>query len=453
MKTLIKHYEELNLSSLDCYYADVRFELQAGTILGFKNGKLEEFAPERSTGAFLRVYNNGFWFYKSTTDLKHIREELQNLIHQSQSFSGTCKGTFAPKADHTLLHFADRDPQKVSLADKRKMCESYLHIGADVTEVKERRFYYKDRYQLRAFKSTNGRAFVYDFADYGLRLQFTLREEQLFFQDSYNQWSTDFSKLSGYQGEGEAFLKESLRHLKAETIKPGKYSVVMSPEVAGVFTHESFGHKSEADFMLGDPAAQKEWSIGTKVAAECVSIVDYGGEADNSGYCPIDDEGILTQKTYLIKNGILKGRLHSLQTAHEFDEAPTGNARAKDFEFEPIVRMTNTYIEPGSLSRDEVLSKVKEGVFIESFRHGSGLSTFTIAPTRSYWIRNGKIAEPVRIAVISGTVFETLNKISAVSDNSIIHNSAFGGCGKDEQSPLRVADGGPIVLVDEMQVG
>jgi TldD protein len=220
-----------------------------------------------------------------------------------------------------------------------------------------------------------------------------------------------------------------------------------------VFTHESFGHKSEADFMLGDQTAKNEWKIGTKVAADCVSIVDFGGEEENSGYCPIDDEGVIKQKTYLIKNGILQGRLHSLATAAEFGEQPTGNARAISFEFEPIVRMTNTYIEAGQQTESELIAKVKEGLYLADVRHGSGLSTFTIAPIKAYWIRDGKLAEPVKVPVVSGTVFDTLNKISGVAKKVGIQSSAFGGCGKDEQAPLRVADGGPVILIDEMQVG
>ena len=85
--------------------------------------------------------------------------------------------------------------------------------------------------------------------------------------------------------------------------------------MTGLFAHESFGHKSEADFMLGDPEAMENWQLGTKIGSDCLSIVDTGDEKGTSGYCPIDDEGFPTQKTYLIKNGVLTSRLHSQYTA------------------------------------------------------------------------------------------------------------------------------------------
>lgn len=447
--------QKFDLRQLDCYYADLRLEEEAVTELGFKNGKLEQFSPKESLGAFLRVYNRGKWFYKAITDFKLIEAGFAELIAQSKNFSGECSDLFSavPPGHEEFLRFADRDPRRVSLREKRALAEAYLEFGRDVPQLKELNIFYKDRYQKRAFRSSRGRSFTYDYADYGMSLLYTLREDAHFFKDIYRLWGQDTRALAGHQRAAREYLEVSLKHLKAPTIKPGKYTVMMDSEMVGVFTHESFGHKSEADFMLGDQAAKNEWKIGTKVAADCVSIVDYGGEIDNSGYCPIDDEGVIKEKTYLIKNGVLQGRLHSLATAAEFGERPTGNARAISFEFEPIVRMTNTYIEAGHKTEAELMAGVKEGLYLTDVRHGSGLSTFTIAPIKAYWIRDGKLAEPVKVPVVSGTVFDTLNKISGVAKSVGIQSSAFGGCGKDEQFPLRVADGGPVILIDEMQVG
>ncbi len=198
--------------------------------------------------------------------------------------------------------------------------------------------------------------------------------------------------------------------------------------------------------------ALKEWEIGKKIGSECLTIVDFGGLERTSGYCPIDDEGTYAQKNYLIKSGILTGRLHSLETAVQLDERPTGNSRAMSFEWEPIVRMTSTYIEPGREPVAKILERCEGALLVQGIKHGSGLSTFTIAPYRGYLIgANGK-RDPVRLTVISGSVFETLRNAEAVSSDFQLHSSAVGGCGKMEQWPLPVSDGGPFVLVKEMQV-
>jgi len=171
-----------------------------------------------------------------------------------------------------------------------------------------------------------------------------------------------------------------------------------------------------------------------------------------SGYVPFDDEGSKAEATYLIRDGVLCGRLHNCATAASLDETVTGNARALDFQFEPIVRMTTTYIAPGAKSREELFAEVEEGIFVKTIKHGSGMSTFTIAPSLAYYIRNGSIGEPVSISVLSGNVMETLGEIEAVSNELELLSFVTGGCGKMEQYPLRVGFGGPHVRVKTMDV-
>ncbi|MNT50908.1 protease TldD [compost metagenome] len=134
------------------------------------------------------------------------------------------------------------------------------------------------------------------------------------------------------------------------------------------------------------------------------------------------------------------------------DETPTGNGRAITFEFEPIVRMTSTYIENGTDSLAELYKMAEGGIFIDSYRYGTGSSLFSIAPKRAFRVRDGKLAEPVRVNVISGNVFETLLNIEAIANDYHLLHSALGGCGKMQQMPLPVSDGGPTILVKDMQV-
>jgi TldD protein len=195
----------------------------------------------------------------------------------------------------------------------------------------------------------------------------------------------------------------------------------------------------------------EDWKIGTEVGASLLSIVD-SGRPMGSGYMPYDDEGQPTGVTHLIRDGILAGRLHNGLTSAALDEAPTGNARAISFRFEPIVRMTTTTIAPGDQTREELFAGVQDGYFIETVKHGSGMSTFTIAPGLCWRIREGEVAEPVRIAVLTGTVFETLGEIDGLSDQVEVPFLVGGGCGKMEQWPLSVGFGGPFVRVRRMNI-
>ena len=123
-----------------------------------------------------------------------------------------------------------------------------------------------------------------------------------------------------------------------------------------------------------------------------------------------------------------------------------------NFEFEPIVRMTTTYIGAGNLTKEELIGEIKEGIYIDDINHGSGMTTFTIAPRRAYMIRNGKLAEPVRISVISGNVMSTLYNIDGISKDVELLSFVLGGCGKMEQHPLSVGFGGPYIRVNGIVV-
>jgi TldD protein len=239
--------------------------------------------------------------------------------------------------------------------------------------------------------------------------------------------------------------------MHAEPVPPGEYPVILSPLAAGIFAHESFGHKSEADFMVGDETMMREWAMGTRVGSPMLSIVDDGSER-GTGFTPFDDEGSKAEKTWLVRDGVLSGRLHSASTAAALNEEPTGNARSVSFEYQPIPRMTTTYILPGESSFDELVSGIDKGLLVETIKHGSGLSTFTLAPNTAHWIRGGKVAEPVNASVISGNVMETLGLIDGLSDKLDLLSMPGGGCGKNEQYPLPVGFGGPWVRVSRMNV-
>jgi len=156
--------------------------------------------------------------------------------------------------------------------------------------------------------------------------------------------------------------------------------------------------------------------------------------------------------THLIKNGILTGRLHNSDSAADLDENVTGNSRAISFEYEPVVRMTSTYIDKGTKTYEELIAGTKDGIILKDLMHGSGMSTFTIAPTYSYYIKDGKIDKPVRISVVTGNVFEALSDIDGISDKVEMHCFVTGGCGKMGQAPLPVGNGGPYIRVKNMQV-
>ncbi len=434
-------------------YADVRIEDRFSTNVTFMNGMLKEIKESKEKRAFIRVFDGKMWYYASTTDIGDVQNKLDGLYAQAKSNPKILRNRTVSRYQVNVeekMAFADTSVRNIPLSEKKALLEKYLPILSFSPLMAMPQAMYLDRNSVFEFYSSKGAAIKYDYQTCGIMLACTLTDGEKFFQAHHQIGHTRFSALKSKGKTIKAAFDEQIECMKNEVaITPGEYPVILSPEAAGIFAHESFGHKSEADFMLADEGIRREWQIGKTVASPLLSIVDCG-KSLGSGYVPYDDEGTKARKNYLIKNGVLVGRLHSGATSAYLKEKMTGNARATNCTFEPIVRMTNTYIEKGECAKEELFAGVKFGYYIKSVKHGSGMSKFTIAPSVAYEIVDGKITRPVKISVITGDVFTTLGLIDGLSDKVEFMSFVSGGCGKNEQYPLPVGFGGPHVRISKM---
>lgn len=436
-------------------YTDIRIEKTNMTFIYYVQGRLENILERTTIGAFIRVFDGYRWYYSSTTNIEHLQNDIDRLSALAKPNPSISSHPYLLKLQVNKgknLQFKDKCVTDIPIDDKNKNLSSLFPQLQSNPRIALWRAIYKDKYIEKTFFSSLGADFVYDWQDCGFAYYFDLIDGDKKFSEGYEKASNFYNEL--------CFLKEGLQSylakcehflLESEPVAPGKYPVILSPFTAGIFAHESFGHKSEADFMIGDETMKKEWAIGKQVGSPILTIVDDGNEI-GSGYISFDDEGTKPEKTFLIKNGILSGRLHSALTAVELNEETTGNARSISFQYEPIVRMTSTYILSGDRKKEDLIAEVDNGFYIEKLRHGSGMSTFTLAPSLAYKIENGKITNPVQISVITGNVFETLNLIDGLSDDFEILSFTMGGCGKGEQANLPVSFGGPYVRIKSMNV-
>jgi TldD protein len=260
--------------------------------------------------------------------------------------------------------------------------------------------------------------------------------------------------VEGFHEKATEAATKAVELLAARPVKGGKYTVVANPLMTGVFTHEAFGHLSEADFVYENPQMKELMVLGKRFGVDDLNILDDGAIPGGLGTHKYDYEGTPTRKNYLIRNGTLVGRLHSRETAAKMGETPTGNARSVHFQHPPIVRMTNTYLDIGNAKFEDMIKDVDLGVYaIDAVGGQTAMEMFTFSAAYGYMIRNGQVAELVRDVTLTGNVFETLMNIDRIGDDLAWITNGPGGCGKGAQQPLRVGIGGPHIRIQNCVVG
>jgi len=435
-------------------YVDVRIEETFDTKISFKKRVLQEQKVRSNKGAFIRVFDGNRWYYSSLTDLSRVQEGIDTLAQMATPNPNIMEHPIVKAFEinqDRILQYEKQSVTDVSVAEKQALLEEYLEL-LDCPEIVHHTSYYVDNKTIKSIYSSKGTAVTFDKQTCGIRLNLELAYGDNKDTETVSKAAIHFDELKGLKDYFINQIEKSIAFIKeAVPVEPGIYTVLMSPEATGVFTHESFGHKSESDFMVGDETMKAEWALGKTIGQELLTIIDDGLVVGN-GYVPYDDEGTKGKKTYIIKDGKLTGRLHSAATSAALEEPLTGNARAVNFEFEPIVRMTTTYIEKGNRPLKDIIAEIDNGIYVETIKHGSGMSTFTMAPARAYKIENGKITTPVKVSVITGNVFETLAEVDAVSEEFELLSFVGGGCGKMEQYPLPVGFGGPYTRVRKLTV-
>jgi TldD protein len=232
---------------------------------------------------------------------------------------------------------------------------------------------------------------------------------------------------------------ERAHKLAAAPMAPGgMFPVILENRIVGLLAHEAVGHCAEADLVHG--GSFMAGKVGKKVAADIVTLVDDGRYLNGLGTMKYDDEGTPTEKTVIIEKGIVRGFLHSRETAHEFKAKATGNARAWNFEFDPIIRMRNTYIETRDHTIEELAEGIKEGYFLKGGLSGQADFTgeFMFGTQEAVKIKNGRLGESLRGVTISGNAFEVLKNVDAIGKDFVMRT---GMCGKEQIN--YVGMGGP----------
>ena len=248
-------------------------------------------------------------------------------------------------------------------------------------------------------------------------------------------------------------IEQALVNLESVDCPAGELPVVLASGWPGVLLHEAVGHGLEGDFNRKGSSFYSG-KIGQRVAAPGVTVVDDGTLADRRGSLNVDDEGFISQRNTLIKDGILVGYMQDKLNARLMNVSPTGNGRRQSYAHLPMPRMTNTFMESGGATQAEMIESVERGLFAVNFGGGQVDITsgqFVFAASEAYLIENGRITAPVKGATLIGHGPQVMSAISMIGDDLAL-DSGIGVCGKDGQS-VPVGVGQPSLKIDRLTVG
>ncbi|WP_336740620.1 metalloprotease TldD [Aureimonas altamirensis] len=248
-------------------------------------------------------------------------------------------------------------------------------------------------------------------------------------------------------------LAQALVNLEAAPAPAGTFDIVLAAGWPGVMLHEAVGHGLEGDFNRKKTSAFSGL-MGQQVAARGVTVVDDGTIADRRGSLTIDDEGTPSARNVLIEDGKLIGYMQDRQNARLMGMQATGNGRRQSYAYAPMPRMTNTMMLAGPHEPAEIIESVQDGIYAVSFGGGQVDITsgkFVFACTEAYRIRGGKVAEPIKGAMLIGNGPDAMHRVSMVG-NDLALDTGIGMCGKAGQG-VPVGVGQPHLRMDRMTVG
>jgi TldD protein len=441
----------------DVEYADIRIEDKTNTWVAFRGPDLDSIGSARTVGGLVRALYKGGWGYATFNDLDNLEQRVREACETAR-LVGRDQTTFAQVEPVVEVIKADmvKDFRQVPLAQKKALMEEYNqiilghHPKIQTTSVR-----YADTFKTVWFANSEGTYIEEEKPDVNILLGAVGRDGDIV-QNGFTRGGgfDGYQSVENFHEKAREAAQKAVELLAAPPVKGGKYTVVTDQDMTGVFTHEAFGHLSESDFVYENPRMQELMVLGKRFGKDSLNIVDDGSLQGGLGTHLFDYEGVKTRKNYLIKDGILVGRLHSRETAGKMKEQVTGNARSVHFQHPPIVRMTNTYIENGKDKFDEMIKDIDLGVYaINSIGGQTAMEMFTFSAAYGYMIRKGQIAELVRDVTLTGNVFDTLMNIDRIGDDLRFQPNGPGGCGKGNQAPLRVGLGGPHIRIQNCMIG
>ncbi len=460
-------------------YAEARYERSSEVTCLLRNGVPEPAVMGDAEGIGMRLIFEGGLAFAATNEVSKegIRALLDKMIRNAKSAASFSK---------EKIHFSEEEShvEKWSVDEKKKLED--VSVESLISFLKEIDATLKD--PIKDVSFVNRLLFagydidekIYANSD-GSRLEGRVPRVSYFglLTALYSGATTTVSVPPGYAGLGGTGGWEVMDALNLTTLVPKgagettngikavakpptdeTLDMILGPGVAGLTSHESCGHPGEADRILGREGAQagesflKDNSIGMQIGSAEAYVSDDPTIPGSMGFYLYDDEGVKARKRGLIVAGKFSEFLQNRATAYHYGIKSNGSSRAVRFDREPIIRMGNTFIEPGDWTFEEMLKEVKRGVYIKSFMEWNiddkRLNQRYVG-LEAYIIENGQLKDAVKNPVFEITTPKYWGSIDARA-NDLEFVSAT--CGKgDPMQGAPVFTGAPHIRLRGVRVG
>jgi len=445
------------LGGLEADYADIRYEVKKETVAEFAGKELTRVNANSTDGFVMRaLYKGGFSsvaFTRPEDAPKAVASVLENAKLMSRNIKEPVRLAKVSVSKEYFHPEMAESPVTVTLEEKIELARGYNSIPLKNSKVVSTNMSYEETCRDKYFLSSEGAEIREELVTVSFAGQAMAKDGTLTQNLRYAIGGSDgFSSVRNRREYFENNTKILVDLLSAKPVVGGVYNVVLDQELGGVFTHEAFGHFSEADLIENMPGLREKMRLGSQLGSGILNITDNPTLPHQLGFYKYDDEGVPARRIELMKNGVLSGRLHSRRTAAAFGEEPTGHCVAEDYRFAPIVRMGTIMIMPDlSMDLGKLLAKLGDGLYLRGAKGGqtSG-ENFTFGAAYGFEVKAGKVTRMLRDINIMGNLFTTLKNIAAVGKE--IELTERGGCGKG-QTNIRSCHGGPHVLVNNVVVG
>ncbi len=442
-------------------YGEVRYMSGASTGSSMRNSEFQGEGTSSGEGIVIRAMNESISMgFISSFDFDRIQEIIDRVIRNSHrggrnklDVSGGVKDKWDAVGKHKVEDIQSSDRMEI-MKNADEMMKTYG------LSVRMNAIYHKKIRQI--YQNTSGSLIESNLSRIGYFMVGGYKEGTSF-EEIYRQFGTTGGMDNFKELEIQKKIEDAVKNLKeiskSPSAKPGRYDVIISPEIAGIVAHESCGHPTEWDRISGREGslAGESFLTGKKypfrIGSPVVNVIDDPTLKGSYGYYKYDDEGIRARKRYLYKDGMTNEFIHSRESAASYGVEPNGGGRVSDWDMEPLARMSTTYIEPGQHTFDELVEDIKNGIYIKSYTEWN-IDDIRFnekyVGSEAFLIENGRLKGRVRKPAIETNTVNFYSSIDAVSNE--LEFSA-GTCGKgDPEQGVDTWMGGPSVRLRNIYI-